>query len=66
MNTFMNSKNVLMKSWTYKKDIMILLILLLIPIPIKQASLVELHKLSVTLSNLFDVTPYIIEYDKGK
>ena len=25
------------------------------PIPIKQASLVELHKLTVTLSNLFDV-----------
>ena len=30
-----------------------------IPIPIKQASLFELHKLTVTLSNLFDVTPYI-------
>ena len=30
-----------------------------IPIPIKQASLFELHKLSVTLSNLFDVAPYI-------
>ena len=30
-----------------------------IPIPIKQASLFELHKLTVTLSNLFDVAPYI-------
>ena len=30
-----------------------------VPIPIKQASLFELHKLTVTLSNLFDVTPYI-------
>src|SRR4029079_15660092 len=30
-----------------------------VPIPIKQASLFELHKLSVTLSNLFDVAPYI-------
>ena len=30
-----------------------------IPIPIKQASLFELHKLSVTLSNLFDVAPFI-------
>jgi hypothetical protein len=31
-----------------------------VPIPIKQASLFELHKLSVTLSNLFDVAPFII------
>jgi len=31
----------------------------MIPIPIKQASLFELHKLTVTLSNLFDVAPYI-------
>ena len=31
----------------------------MIPIPIKQASLFELHKLSVTLSNLFDVAPFI-------
>ena len=31
----------------------------IIPIPIKQASLFELHKLTVTLSNLFDVAPYI-------
>ena len=31
----------------------------IVPIPIKQASLFELHKLSVTLSNLFDVTPFI-------
>ena len=31
----------------------------IIPIPVKQASLFELHKLTVTLSNLFDVTPYI-------
>jgi hypothetical protein len=30
-----------------------------VPIPIKQASLFELHKLTVTLSNLFDVAPYI-------
>jgi hypothetical protein len=30
-----------------------------VPIPIKQASLFELHKLSVTLSNLFDVAPFI-------
>jgi hypothetical protein len=30
-----------------------------VPIPIKQASLFELHKLSVTLSNLFGVAPYI-------
>ena len=30
-----------------------------IPIPIKQASLFELHKLTVTLSNLFDVAPFI-------
>ena len=30
-----------------------------IPIPVKQASLFELHKLTVTLSNLFDVAPYI-------
>ena len=30
-----------------------------IPIQVKQASLFELHKLTVTLSNLFDVTPYI-------
>ena len=59
MNTYMNSENVLMKYWTYRKDIMKSLILLLIPIPIKQASLFELHKLTVTLSNLFDVTPYI-------
>ena len=28
----------------------------MIPIPIKQASLFELHKLTVTLSNLFDVS----------
>ena len=28
-------------------------------IPIKQASLFELHKLTVTLSNLFDVATYI-------
>ena len=28
-----------------------------IPISIKQTSLVELHKLSITLSNLFDVVP---------
>jgi hypothetical protein len=32
-----------------------------VPIPIKQASLFELHKLSVTLSNLFDVAPYITD-----
>jgi hypothetical protein len=31
----------------------------IVPIPIKQASLFELHKLTVTLSNLFDVAPYI-------
>ncbi|MGC2426901.1 MAG: hypothetical protein WA421_07690, partial [Nitrososphaeraceae archaeon] len=31
----------------------------MIPIPVKQASLFELHKLSVTLSNLFDVAPFI-------
>ena len=31
----------------------------MIPIPIKQASLFELHKLTVTLSNLFDIAPYI-------
>ena len=31
----------------------------MIPIPVKQASLFELHKLTVTLSNLFDVAPYI-------
>lgn len=30
-----------------------------VPIPVKQASLFELHKLTVTLSNLFDVAPYI-------
>jgi hypothetical protein len=30
-----------------------------IPIPVKQASLFELHRLTVTLSNLFDVAPYI-------
>ena len=30
-----------------------------IPIPIKQASLFELHKLTLTLSNLFDLAPYI-------
>ena len=30
-----------------------------IPIQVKQASLFELHKLTVTLSNLFDVAPYI-------
>ena len=30
-----------------------------VPIPVKQASLFELHKLSVTLSNLFDVAPFI-------
>ena len=30
-----------------------------VPISIKQASLFELHKLTVTLSNLFDVAPYI-------
>ena len=33
----------------------------MIPIPIKQASLFELHKLTVTLSNLFDVAPYILQ-----
>ena len=31
----------------------------MLPIPVKQASLFELHKLSVTLSNLFDVAPFI-------
>ena len=31
-----------------------------VPIPIKQASLFELHKLTVTLSNLFDVASFII------
>jgi hypothetical protein len=31
----------------------------IVPIPIKLASLFELHKLSVTLSNLFDVAPFI-------
>ena len=31
----------------------------IVSIPIKQASLFELHKLTVTLSNLFDVAPYI-------
>ena len=28
-----------------------------IPIPIKQASLAELHRLTITLSNLYDVAP---------
>ena len=32
----------------------------IVPIPIKQASLFELHKLTVTLSNIFDVAPFII------
>jgi len=31
----------------------------MIPIQVKQASLFELHKLSVTPTNLFDVAPYI-------
>jgi len=31
-----------------------------IPIPINQTSLAELHKLSITLSNLYDVAPSII------
>ena len=31
-----------------------------LPIPIKQVSLVEHHKLSITLSNIFDVAPFII------
>jgi len=31
----------------------------IVSIPAKQASLFELHKLTVTLSNLFDVAPYI-------
>ena len=31
-----------------------------IPIPVKQASLFELHKLTVTLSNLFDVAPTLL------
>ena len=30
------------------------------PVPIKQTSLAELHRLSITLSNLFDVAPTII------
>ena len=30
-----------------------------VPIPIKQASLFELHKLSITMANLFDVAPFI-------
>ena len=30
------------------------------PIPIKQTSLAELHRLSITLSNLYDVAPTII------
>ena len=30
-----------------------------VPIPIKQASLFELHKLSITMGNLFDVAPFI-------
>ncbi|MGB8449137.1 MAG: hypothetical protein WCE25_05425 [Nitrososphaeraceae archaeon] len=30
-----------------------------VPIPIKQASLFELHKLSLTMANLFDVAPFI-------
>jgi predicted RND superfamily exporter protein len=28
--------------------------------PVKQASLAELHKLSITLSNLYDIAPYVI------
>ena len=31
-----------------------------IPTPIKQTSLAELHRLSITLSNLYDVAPTII------
>jgi hypothetical protein len=31
-----------------------------IPIPIKQTSLAELHKLNITLSNYFDVAPSIV------
>ena len=37
----------------------------MIPIPIKQASLFELHKLTVTLSNLFDVAPYITSNNRN-
>ncbi len=36
----------------------------IIPIPIKQNSLVELHRLSITLSNLYDVAPSIIGVGK--
>jgi hypothetical protein len=35
-----------------------------IPIPIKQTSLAELHRLSITLSNLYDVAPTIIGVGK--
>jgi len=31
-----------------------------VPIPIKQNSLAELHRLNITLSNYFDVAPDII------
>jgi hypothetical protein len=30
------------------------------PTPVKQASLIELHRLTVTLSNLYDVAPTIV------
>ena len=59
MNTYMNSENVLMKYLDLQKRHYEIADSPTVPIPIKQASLFELHKLTVTLSNLFDVAPYI-------